>query len=73
MINKDSRIIFQNFQLEDDEIPKIFSFLRFNEKNVKGNFDQDPLDEPVLSKDSRNNLVDKDGNRVNKKGYLIDK
>lgn len=59
VIDKDSRVIFKSYQLEDDEIPKIFSFTKFNEKHVKGDFDQDPLDEPILGKDKSDNLIDK--------------
>jgi hypothetical protein len=39
IIDKDSRVIFKSYQLEDDEMPKIFSFTKFNEKHVKGDFD----------------------------------
>ena len=31
------------------------------------------MDEPILSRDSKNNLIDKENTRVNKKGYLVDK
>ena len=32
----------------------------------------DPLGNPILVKNRKGDTVDKDGNRVNKRGYLID-
>lgn len=73
VIDKDSRVIFNQNQLENDEIPKIFTFTKFNEKNVKGEFEQDPMDEPILGKDKSNNFFDLNQKQVNSKGYIIDK
>jgi hypothetical protein len=59
--------------LKDDEIPKIFPFTKFNIKNVLGDFEMDPLGNPILDKDANGNFIDRNGKRVNRKGYLIDK
>lgn len=59
--------------MKDDEIPKIFPFTKFNLKGVLGEFEMDPLGNPILDKDANGNLIDRDGKRVNAKGYLIDK
>merc|ERR1711998_19541 len=72
VIDKDGRQIFEAKHLSDDEIPKIFPFTKFNIKNVLGDFEMDPLGNPILDKDGKGNLVDRQGRRVNSKGYLID-
>ena len=59
--------------MKNDEIPKIFPFTKFNIKNVLGDFEMDPLGNPILEKDAKGNLIDRKGQRVNSKGYLIDK
>ena len=73
VIDKDGRQIFEQKHLENDEIPKIFPFTKFNVKNILGDFELDPLSVPILDKDKNGNLIDNKGNRVNSKGYLIDK
>lgn len=72
VIDKDNRPIFFKDQLTDDEIPKILPFTKFNLKNVLGDFEMDPLGNPILDKDKKGNKVDRQGRRVNSKGYLID-
>lgn len=59
--------------MQDDEIPKIFPFTKFNIKNILGDFEMDPVGNPILDKDKNGNLIDRQGQRVNPKGYLIDK
>lgn len=58
--------------MSNDEIPKIFPFTKFNVKNVLGDFEMDPLGNPILDRDANGNLIDRQGRRVNSKGYLID-
>lgn len=72
VIDKDNRPIFFKDQLTDDEIPKILPFTKFNLKNVLGDFEMDPLGNPILDKDTKGNKVDRQGRKVNSKGYLID-
>lgn len=72
VIDKDNRPIFFKDQLNDDEIPKILPFTKFNLKNVLGDFEMDPLGNPILDKDTKGNKVDRQGRKVNSKGYLID-
>jgi len=72
IIDKDGRQIFERKHLKDDEIPKIFPFTKFNIKNVLGDFEMDPLGNPILDKDAKGNFIDRNGKRVNRKGYLID-
>jgi hypothetical protein len=73
VIDKDGREIFEKKHLESDEIPKIFPFTKFNVKNVLGDFEMDPLGNPILDKDRSGNFVDRKGAIVNSKGYLVDK
>ena len=72
VVDKDGRQIFENKHLENQEIPKIFPFTKFNVKNVLGEFEMDPLGIPILDKDKNGNYVDNQKRRVNSKGYLID-
>merc|ERR1711990_979298 len=73
VIDKERRQIFEAKHLSDDEIPKIFPFTKFNIKNILGDFEMDPVGNPILDKDKNGNLIDRQGQRVNPKGYLIDK
>jgi hypothetical protein len=72
VIDSNGREIFEAKHLYDDEIPKIFPFTKFNIKSILGEFEMDPLGNPILDKDAKGNLKDTNGKRVNKKGYLID-
>ena len=38
-------------------VPKIFPFTKFNIKNVLGDFEMDPLGNPILEKDKNGNLI----------------
>jgi hypothetical protein len=73
VVDKDGRQIFERKHLENDEIPKIFPFTKFNIKNVMGDFEMDPLGVPILDRDANGNLIDNQGRRVNSKGYIVDK
>jgi hypothetical protein len=73
VIDKDGREIFEKKHLENDEIPKIFPFTKFNVKTVLGDFEMDPLGNPILDRDADGNFIDRNGKRVNSKGYFIDK
>lgn len=73
IVDKDGRQIFEKKHLENDEVPKIFPFTKFNVKNVLGDFEMDPLGIPILDKDKNGGFIDNQGRKVNQKGYLIDK
>jgi len=46
---------------------------RFNVNDILGEFDRDEKGNLVILQENKSgNLIDKDGNRVNEKGYLID-
>ena len=46
---------------------------RFNVNDILGEFDRDEKGNLVILQENRTgHLIDKDGNRVNEKGYLID-
>lgn len=64
-MDKDGKKIFEKRFLTNGEFPKILPFTKFNIKNVLGNFEMDPLGNPILDKDSQGNLIDRDGKRVN--------
>jgi hypothetical protein len=41
--------MFENYTLsKDGEIPKLFPFLKFNVDEVKGDYEMDPLGNPML-------------------------
>ena len=49
MVDKNGKKIFDKKYLsKDGEIPKIFPFTRFNMKNIQGDFEMDPLGNPIL-------------------------
>merc|ERR1711935_242560 len=56
--------------LENDEIPKIFPWTKFNVKNVLGDFEMDPLGNPILEKDKNGNVINKEGKMMFKKKLL---
>lgn len=45
--------------MKEDEIPKIFPFTKFNIKNILGDFEMDPVGNPILDKDKFGNLIDR--------------
>jgi len=71
IIDKDGKKIFQAKHLKNGEFPKIFPFTKFNIKNVQGDYEMDPLGNPILDKDQNGNLIDRKGRVVNPRGYLI--
>ncbi len=73
VINTDGKVMFESFTLtKAGEIPKLFPFLKFNIDEVKGDYEMDPLGNPMLQKTRDGHLVDSKGRKVNSKGYLID-
>lgn len=73
IVNKDGKQMFENYTLsKDNEIPKLFPFLKFNLDDIKGDYEMDPLGNPMLQKTRDGKLVDNKGRRVNEKGYLMD-
>lgn len=70
--NKNNKIFDVKALLKDGEIPKIFSFTKFNQNEVTGQFEVDPLGQPILkqSKNQKNVLFDDNGKQVNKMGFL---
>ena len=62
---------------DDDEEQRIKNMRdpekrRFNVNDVLGEFDRDDKGNLVILQNKTGSLIDKDGNRVNEKGYLID-
>lgn len=72
IINKEGKKIFDKKHLKQGEIPKIFPFTKFKLKNILGTFEMDPLGNPILDRSPSGYLIDREGRRVNRKGYLID-
>lgn len=59
VVNKEGKIMFEAFCLsKDNEIPKLFPFLKFNIDDIKGDFEMDPLGNPMLTKTRDGELVD---------------
>jgi hypothetical protein len=50
--------LFNSDHLENGEIPKIFSFTKFNPKNVIGSFDCNQAGQPILKSDKAGALRD---------------
>ena len=49
VINSEGKVMFENFTLtKDGEIPKLFPFLKFNIDEVRGDYEMDPLGNPML-------------------------
>ena len=44
---------------------------KFNVNDISGEYDRDERGNPLILQDQKGDLIDKDGNRVNQKGYLI--
>ncbi len=73
IVDKDGKKIFDEFALsKDNDIPKLFPFLKFDVDDIKGDFELDPVGNPMLHKTKGGGLIDDKGHRVNEKGYLID-
>jgi hypothetical protein len=65
--------MFEHFTLtKDGEFPKLFSFLKFNLDEVRGDYEMDPLGNPMLTKTKDGGFLDTKGRKVNEKGYLLD-
>lgn len=45
---------------------------KFNVNDIMGDFDRDERGHPLILQDNKGELVDKDGKRVNEKGYIVD-
>lgn len=68
-----NKVMFENYTLtKDGEIPKLFSFLKFNIDEVRGDYEMDPLGNPMLTKARDGAFSDTKGRKVNEKGYLLD-
>ena len=64
VIDRDGRQIFEKKDLSSEEIPKIFPFTKFNIKNILGDFEMDPLGNPILEKDAIGRQIDINGKTV---------
>lgn len=73
IVDKDGKKIFEKRQISPNgEIPKIFPFTKFNINNILGDFEMDPVGNPILEKRSDGQFYDRQGRRVNSRGYFID-
>jgi len=66
-----------NFQRKKEEepviqIPPDSEKRNFNENDILGDFDRDDKGNVMVLQDDSGNYVDKQGRRVNEKGYLLD-
>ena len=59
---------------KDGDLPKLFNYegKRFDIRDVIGQFNKDDTGK-IITKNSKDGLIDNLGRRVNEKGYLIDK
>jgi hypothetical protein len=59
VVDREGRKIFDKRYLSaDGEIPKIFPFTKFNIEKITGDFEMDPLGNPILEKHSDGHLYD---------------
>lgn len=66
IINKDGKLMFEKFCLsKDNEVPKLFPFLKFNIDEIKGDFELDPVGNPMLHKARGGGMIDNKGQKVN--------
>jgi hypothetical protein len=73
VVDKDGRRIFYKKYLSPNgEVPKIFPFTKFNIQNIQGDFEMDPVGNPILEKLPDGSYVDREGKRVNSRGYYCD-
>lgn len=60
IIDKEKKKMFQKKYLKNGEFPKIFPFTKFNIKLILGNFEMDPIGNPILDKGPNGELLDRD-------------
>ena len=72
-MDKDGRRIFEKRYLSIyGEVPKIFPLTKFNIQNIQGDFEMDPVGNPILERKPDGSFVDREGKRVNQRGYFCD-
>lgn len=59
IINNEGKVLFEAHTLtrDDGEIPKLFAFLKFNLDEIRGDYEMDPLGNPMLTKNKDGKLV----------------
>lgn len=73
IVDKERKKMFEKRFLKNGEFPKIFPFTKFNIKRVLGDFEMDPLGNPILDRGTDGAFLDRHGKRVNARGYFVDK
>ena len=53
-------------------VPPVAEKRAFNEQDILGDLDRDDKGNLVIIEDAKGNFVDKNGQRVNERGYLVD-
>lgn len=61
----------QNQKEDEIQVPPNAEKRNFNENDILGDFDRDEKGNVIVLQDENGNYVDKQGHRVNEKGYLI--
>jgi len=72
IIDINGKKLWDRKHLKNGEPPKIFAFTKFNIKNVLGDFEMNPVGDPMITEINPGHWVDDQNRRVNKRGYLID-
>mmetsp|Transcript_22223 Transcript_22223/g.16643 ORF Transcript_22223/g.16643 Transcript_22223/m.16643 type:complete len:308 (+) Transcript_22223:946-1869(+) len=73
IVSNEGKVRFRAHELsKDEEIPKFFPFLKFDVDEIRGEYEMDPLGNPMLQKGKSGELLDNKGRKVNEKGYLVD-
>ena len=59
IVDKDKKKLFDAKHLKNGEFPKIFPFTKFNIKRIQGDFEMDPLGNPILDKGPNGTFIDR--------------
>jgi len=61
-----------DFVRKEIDVPPRADLRTFNENDILGEVDRDEKGNLLVLKDARGEIIDKDGNPINKRGYLVD-
>jgi hypothetical protein len=59
IVDKERKKLFEKKHIKNGEFPKIFPFTKFNIKRIQGDFEMDPLGNPILDKGPAGLLLDR--------------
>jgi len=74
IVDKRKRIRLHHKLLENGTFPSLYNYKgkKYEVTDIIGSFDKDRQGNIIIRRDKDNQMVDKKGRKVNRKGYLID-